>query len=148
MNSLEVYAKRIGNPALPETMKVGRRYYVVPKHVLEIHEKTKQDAFGIGLYLGEEKNNNFFPSVGFLDIAENPEQSLTISKDAEWLFLCGRDVFPKNIMAKDATSKRGLFFVQNELHEIIGIGEMLEDRRSGIILKNRLDRGNFLRREH
>src|SRR3989344_9099896 len=114
----QAYARQFGNAVLPEAMKIGRRYYIVPEEVKKTHDKTGQEAFGLGLYIGQEKGDSFMPSIGFLDSIEDAERKVMINKGAEWLFLCGRDVFPKNITKIEGCEEgkeQGMFLVQNEL---------------------------------
>ena len=145
---IELYAKQFGI-ALPETLLIGRRRYLVTPELKLFHEKTGQDAFGIGLFLGEEKDSSFVPSVGFLELLKDSPRKMVISSEAEWLFICGRDVFEKNIRSPDhkTVSHNSLFVIENALHERLGIGQ-LQSTHQGIMLKNILDIGNFLRREH
>lgn len=148
---IESYAKQFG-VTLPEVMAIGRRHYLVTAHLKAFHATTGHDAFGIGLYLGEEKNGSFAPSVGFLELLKDSPRKVTITPEAEWLFICGRDVFEKNISLFSPTTPKlqdqsGLFVIENNLHEALGIAQ-LQKTSQGLLLKNMLDIGNFLRREH
>jgi ribosome biogenesis protein Nip4 len=147
---IEAFAARLG-VTLPEIYQMGRRYFLVNPHLLKMHRATGQDAFSIGLFLGEERGNRFEPSVGFLELLKDTPRRVTIAPETEWLFTCGRDVFEKNIVQVEPEGEdRGMFAVQNNRREILGIGEFIDDRRGGQgrILKNILDIGSFLRKEH
>jgi ribosome biogenesis protein Nip4 len=152
---LESYAQQFGNakfiiPDSAAITKVGRRYFLATEDAISKGKESGQDIFSTGMLLGEEKQGSFSPGVGLLDIIGKPENLITINDDAEWLFLCGRDVFEKNITeikSLDKASRSGLFIVQNSLGEKLGIGQFVT-RRNETFLKNILDRGNFLRREH
>jgi ribosome biogenesis protein Nip4 len=114
-------------------IKIGKRFYQTN---ITVHPPI--EPFSVGIYLGENKRE-FKPTPALLDmIAPHTEKKATINKNAEWLFLCGRDVFKENVIE----GKEGLVLVQNERKEILGYGKY----RKGI-LKNYLDKGDYLRRE-
>ena len=96
------------------------------------------------MLLGVERNF-FEPSLFLLEqLSKKSKNKVFVNEEAEWLFLCGRDVFPSNIV-KDA-SKEKIFLVQNERDENLGLG-MKTKHKGKKIIKNLKDRGDFLRRE-
>lgn len=93
-----------------------------------------------GAYLGTQKKS-FEPSLYLLErISKVSKNKVFVNKESEWLFLCGRDVFEKNILKNDAT--KHIFLVQNENDENLGLGMFTRG-----MVKNLMDRGDFLRRE-
>jgi ribosome biogenesis protein Nip4 len=135
----------------PHPTKIGRRYYLVSPEVLEVHKRTGQDAFGIGLQIGEERGSEFIPTPGFLTLLVKSPRKITINESSEWLFTCGRDVFEKNITKLTPSGAiSGFFAIENSRGEILGIGELANDKHGGQgrIVKNILDIGVFLRKEH
>lgn len=119
----------------------GRKYFIIPSEMLR-HEKTIFPALStIGLFLGETKNNAFFPSLALLTIlAKQSQKKAFVTDKAAWLFLCGKDIQNESIIKKN--SKEGIILVQNKNDENLGYGKIT---KTGI--KNILDRGDYLRRE-
>lgn len=126
-------------------VKQGRRYFLTEKKQQELSKKTGKDFFSIGLFLGESKNE-LKPSPALIDlIAKLSDKKVFITKKAEWLFLCGRDVFEESIVKKNVS--QGLVLVQNERDENLGYGKILS-KGDKIFVKNILDKGAYLRYKH
>ena len=70
-----------------------------------------------------------------------------VDDKAEWLFLCGRDVFAKSVVK--ANVKSGRVIVCNKGKEVLGYGNIVGElgRKDKVFVKNLLDKGDFLRRE-
>ena len=120
-----------------ESQRIKNKHYFFEK---EIHPR----AISAGLYLGSE-GKEFKPSLALLEILSPKTQNkVFVNSKAEWLFICGRDVFMNNVV-KDK-SEEDVFLVQNEKDENIGLGKKKKERE-GIVIKNLLDKGNYLRRE-
>ena len=125
--------------------KIGRRYFLAEKTLEKTSEKINSEIFSIGIFLGEKKKE-FRPTPALIDIiAKHSHKKIFITKKAEWLFLCDRDVFSDNII-KENEKKAGKVLVQNEKNENLGYGELIYGKRKYI--KNLLDKGNYLRREN
>ncbi len=92
------------------------------------------------------KVDSFFrPSLFLLELlSKESDNKIFVNPTAEWFFLCGRDIFPENVLKSNTSGK--VFLVQNEFDENIGLGmrSKIKGRR---VIKNLLDRGDFLRRE-
>ena len=114
----------------------------------EIIQKSKENPHAIGTFLGNITNVNnikkFTPSPAFPDLlAKRSNKKITINSKAEWLFLCGRDVFDSSVLKKSNSLRVGdLVLVQNENNENLGIGKVNQK-----IIKNVLDKGSYLRDE-
>jgi ribosome biogenesis protein Nip4 len=122
--------------------KIGRRYYLVNQDIRE--KEIPGKPFALGTFLGEEKRT-FLPSPALIGlIARTSARKATVTKEAEWLFLCGRDVLPKGIIS--ITADDGLILVQNERDENLGYGKIIH-QKNGILIKNVLDKGAYLRME-
>lgn len=132
-----------------EIKKIRRKYFIVSKKITSIREKIKLNPEAIGTFLGEEKKGRFFPSLALLELlAKQSNRKVFIDKKSEWLFLCNRDVMGQSIIK--VNMKSGLVLVQNEADENLGYGKIVGDINSKddtIVIKNILDRGDFLRRE-
>jgi ribosome biogenesis protein Nip4 len=76
---------------------------------------------------------------------------IIVEEKTAWLFICGRDVFRKGIVAVHGSLRKGDYaLVINEFGECLGFGKItcrLDDEKATVALKNILDVGDFLRRE-
>jgi ribosome biogenesis protein Nip4 len=149
---LTVFASRFGARIVLNTefiVEKSQRYYLLnPK----LRKVVKADFFYAGLYLGKVKDRLFFPSFNFLNMMAGLEANKVIlDRKAAWLFICGRDVFKKGVVKVMGSQKKGdLTLVLNEFGECLGFGMMttnLDDLKVGVMIRNFLDVGDFLRRE-
>jgi ribosome biogenesis protein Nip4 len=104
--------------------------------------------YAIGTFLGKRGKRGFAPSIALIDIvAAKTDKTAMIDDHSAWLFLCGRDVFGKSVLSSNAT--RGLVIVINKKKEVLGYGEIVNPLHMNetVVIKNKLDRGDFLRRE-
>jgi len=141
---------------LGHVVHLGRRCFLLDgsnRDLLEIQKKLKEkktDIFGLGVYLGEEKQR-FEPSPACLELiaAKTQEHKAVVDAKAEWLFLCGRDLFDKAVVESGEPTASGYLLIQNTRDENLGYGLVPSARRKAknIAIKNLLDRGFFLRRE-
>jgi ribosome biogenesis protein Nip4 len=116
--------------------KIRNEYF----EILPGMEKYDGIVVSKGLTLGVQKKN-FKPSLYLLEkLSKISDNKLFINDKAEWLFLCGRDVFLDNIVEDNSSNK--LFLVQNCRDENLGLG-----MKKGKLILNIIDRGDFLRRE-
>ncbi|MBN1275826.1 hypothetical protein JXA12_06085 [Candidatus Woesearchaeota archaeon] len=131
--------------AVPEGVVCrGRRAYLVPESVRVVASKVKLEPFSIGLPLGESTVRGFKPSFALLDLMRKSRNRVIVSDDAEWLFTCGRDVFPEKVLYEGELKE--VFLVTNKQGEVLGLGRK-EMRGKKALVKNLYDRGDFLRRE-
>ena len=125
-----------------DSVKYGKKHYLVDDS-LDVDLIPKS----IGVFLGEE-SKEFKPSLALLElIAKKSDRKIFIDDKAEWLFLCGRDLFGKSI--KKANVSEGLLLVQNLRDENLGLGKVVNNLKikDKVVVKNVIDRGDFLRRE-
>jgi ribosome biogenesis protein Nip4 len=132
--------------------KHQNRYYL-------LNERMKRLRLGgffhAGIYLGKSKGRTFFPSFQLLAMIAEKEGSRRVLVDgkAEWLFVCGRDVFRRGVVRAVGSTKRGAdVLVVNVRGECLGFGRMMRDiAESGtaneVVVRNIADVGDFLRRE-
>ncbi len=149
---IDSFISRFTDQKLLHVVKVGRNYYQMQnglKDTMErINKSTGRDPFSAGLFLGEERSKRFYPSLALLDLLGRASHRWVMVDDkAEWLFLCGRDVFAKSVVK--ANVKSGLALVVSREKEVLGYGKVTGDLKDGekVFLKNILDKGDFLRRE-
>ncbi len=122
----------------------GRRIYQVSDELRDAIKDVKLDSYSIGLPLGELTLKGFKPSFPLLDRMKGTSNKVVINREAEWLFVCGRDVFKDNILKKG--DLKNTFLVVNKHNEVLGLGELMKSNK-GQMIHNLLDRGDFLRRE-
>ncbi|MEM4733440.1 MAG: hypothetical protein QXD70_02805 [Candidatus Bathyarchaeia archaeon] len=130
--------------------KVGR-YFLLNEALSRV---ARKDFYYAGTYLGKVKNGKFFPSFNLLAIlAKGDANKVVIDEQAAWLFICGRDIFRRSIIAVyGSKKKRAHTLVINEFGECLGFGKILcsldeKVRADKVAVKNVLDVGDFLRRE-
>jgi ribosome biogenesis protein Nip4 len=147
--ALQLGAKFSLNPKL--TLKKGGRFFLLNKNLQSF---IRKDFYYAGTYLGKVKNGRFFPSFNLLTmLAEGEANKIIVNKKAAWLFICGRDIFRKGILANLGSRKKGdQTLVLNEFGECLGFGRIvcrLEEKaeRTEVAVKNISDIGDFLRRE-
>lgn len=136
------FIKKYCNCEIGRIIKVGRCYCLVDQSLLDVKDKIKEDIFSIGVFLGEVKGKVFTPSIELIDIlSKHSKEKIVVSSKAEWLFLCGRDVFKDSIISGNMKAGKE-YFVQNSKDENLGLG-----RFDGRIVKNIIDKGMYLRME-
>ncbi|MEK6874243.1 MAG: hypothetical protein AABX52_00670 [Nanoarchaeota archaeon] len=148
MNLLQTFVKAFDvtlSFSIANIKKISAHYFFAQEPQCVISEKIKQDLFAIGLPLGMIKKRIFVPSFVFLDmIAISTKHKAIVNEKAEWLFICGRDVFKEGVL--ECHSKPGeLVIVLNTRKECLGYGRVVH--RNKVFIENILDRGDFLRRE-
>jgi ribosome biogenesis protein Nip4 len=133
------------------TVKKDGRYFLLNESLRRL---IRKDFYYAGTYLGKVKDGRFFPSFNLLAILARTDANKTIvNKKAAWLFICGRDVFQKGIIAMRGSHRKGDFtLVLNEFGECLGFGKVrcsleAEAKKSEVAVKNISDVGDFLRRE-
>ena len=149
---IEDFVKRFNAEIrLNETLlvKKGNSYFLLNDTLKKFVAK---DFFYAGLYLGKAKKDGFFPSFNLLRIiAESKANKVVVDKKTEWLFICGRDGFKRGIKKVVGSRNRGSYtLILNMKSECLGYGEILHDLDKpgkGVVIKNILDIGDFLRRE-
>jgi len=130
--------------------KTGR-YFLLSEALQKV---ARKDFYYAGTYLGKVKNGKFFPSFNLLAmLARGEANKIVVEKKAAWLFICGRDVFRKGVMAVRGSRKKGDHtLVLNEFGECLGFGKIIGSldeaaKRSELVVRNVSDIGDFLRRE-
>lgn len=130
-------------------VKKKNQYFLLNK---ELKKLAKGDFFYAGVYLGKVKNGKFFPSFNLLRmIAEGEANKVIVNEKTAWLFICGRDIFKCGIVKAAGLGRKGDYvLVLNQNGECLGFGKILinlNEAERGVVIKNILDLGDFLRRE-
>jgi ribosome biogenesis protein Nip4 len=145
--AFQVEAKIALNPAF--TVKKGGHYFLLNE---TLHELIRKDFYYAGTYLGKVKNGKFFPSFNLLAmLAESEANKIVVDRKVAWLFICGRDVFQRGVVAVHGSRRKGDYtLVVNEFGECLGFGKItrnLDAEKTQVVVKNISDVGDFLRRE-
>ena len=123
---------------LTSLIQIRNQYFLCP---FQENVRFNDDLRFAGIYLGEKREGSFSPSPECIGLISTKAKSrVRIERKAEWLFLCGRDLFMTSIVENNSCGD--IVFVFNEYDENIGYG-----RKKGNIIKNLLDKGSYLRME-
>ncbi|MBN2421158.1 hypothetical protein JXB27_02670 [Candidatus Woesearchaeota archaeon] len=142
MNEIDGFTRQFTKDKVSDVIQLKRNFFKFNEDLMKLKDKIGREPFAIGTFLGSGKP--FHPSSALLDwLGDRTNNFVVVDKRAEWLFLCGRDVFVQSILEKNADS--GLVLVKNQLGEVLGYGEMTKNKK--VPLKNKMDKGDFLRRE-
>ena len=130
-------------------VETGGRYFLLNKNLKAIAPRS---FFYAGRYLGNVKNEKFFPSFNLLAIlAETATNKVEVDEKSAWLFICGRDIFGGGIVSVQGSRSEGAFtLILNEFGECLGFGRITHDLSSkgnNTAIRNFSDVGDFLRRE-
>jgi len=154
MKALMDFARKLGADFalnLDFTVEKAGRYFLLSRSLKGL---VGRDFYYAGTYLGKVKNARFFPSFNLLAmLAKGKANKIVVDRKAAWLFICGRDVFRRGILATQGSRRKGDFaLVMNEFGECLGFGRILFSadnamRDAEVAVKNVSDVGDFLRRE-
>jgi len=142
--NLNEFLQPFGIKQAPEAQIIERSYFIV---------KDKQFLGKRPIYSGEciahIRGPVLIPSVSFLQqIAKQARKHVILTPKAEWLYICGRDVFTKGISTHNNPEVGDRVVVLNQHKECLGYGEMtapFTDKR--VVIKRLFDIGDLLRRE-
>ena len=120
---------------------ISKEFYSIPPHVLEVMKSIPLEPLSAGIFLGETVKKRFIPSLPLLQmIGPKTEKIAVIDEKAEWLFLCGRDVFPASILKSRFDDTEVI--VVNKKNEVLGLGIKSSDG-----VKNKHHLGEYLHEE-
>jgi len=129
-----------------ETLKINNKRFTVTPGLGEYIVRWDK-LVSAGRFLGKDRND-FHPSSILLSmLSSEPDlNKIYVDRDTAWLFVCGRDIFEKNILRVEGEFELGEYFLVMLDAECLGYGKItkFEDMR---ILRNIFDIGDFLRRE-
>jgi ribosome biogenesis protein Nip4 len=154
MKQIITFSAKFGGELVLNTEFIAEkngRYFFLSK---TLRRFVQEDFYYAGIYLGKAKNGKFFPSFHLLSlIAKSRANKVVIDRKASWLFICGRDIFRKGIVAvQGLRSKNDFTLVMNEHGECLGFGKIVcsldsAGKDTDIAVRNISDIGDFLRRE-
>lgn len=132
-------------------VKRKNKFFLLGSGLKKLAQKRGDWLFA-GIYLGKIENGKFFPSFPLLSmIADQAKNNVVIDDKAAWLFVCGRDLFKEGVLEAYGSKSKGAYtLIFNRYGECLGFGRIekdLDGAKSGIVIKNIFDVGDFLRRE-
>ena len=152
MNHLNKFVSGFCNLKLDNIYPIRKQYFQVNDLLKSTLDKVDKKPFCAGVFLGEEKGDKFNPSCALLDmIANNTDKKVYVNEKSAWMFLCGRDIMAEGINSGHEKKVKELVLIQNENDENLGYGKIiapLNSPKQRVVIKNILDKGSFLRREH
>jgi ribosome biogenesis protein Nip4 len=145
------FCKQFTSEDIPDVVKIGKRYFYDPLHLLKVTQEHKWDAFSVGLYLGEEKKE-FQATSALIDLlAQKNEKRVIVGSKAAWLFLCGRDILMDGVFEAGEFAHNELAFVADHNGNVLGYGTVVAPyntkMKNKTYVKHRLDKGEYLHRE-
>ena len=128
-------------------VKIGKRFFLENKKLEKERLNVKEKYFG--LFLGQEENEKFVPSFVLLEILSKISNEKIFVKDiGEIDFLYGKHLRVRHVLRIEGEKKIGfLKLVQNENDENLGYGKFVGEEGKIQVLKHRMDRGIFLKRD-
>ncbi len=142
--NVDEFLKPFGIKKKTDAQIINRSYFIV---------KDKQLLSKHPVYSGEciahIRGPVLIPSIDFLQqISKEARKHVILNEKAEWLYICGRDVFAKGIVSNNNPEVGDRVVVLNKHKECLGYGDMvaqLTDKR--VVIKRLFDIGDLLRRE-
>ena len=142
--NLDEFLKPFGIKKKIDTQIVNRSYFIVKDRQF----LGKNPAYS-GECIAHIRGPVLIPSIDFLQqIGKESRRHVIINPKAEWLFICGRDIFTKGITAHNNPEVGDRVVILNQHKECLGYGDMtapFTDTR--VVIKRLFDIGDLLRRE-
>lgn len=142
--NIQEFLKQFGIKKETNAQVVGRSYFIVKdKNFLG---KNPQYA---GECIAHIRGPVLIPSIDFLQqIGREARKHIVVNEKAEWLFICGRDIFAKGIASHNNPAMGDRVVILNQHKECLGYGDVispLDGKR--VVIKRLFDIGDLLRRE-
>lgn len=132
---------------IANTTKLGSCYFAIPKAVREVVEKIPAKPIFAGERVGCVQRE-FKPSPVSLNRLKSTMPIVTVNSKSAWLFVCGRDILAKGIVAHDPVNNGNLALVCDEEGNALGYGQIRIGMKKQIaVLKRLFDLGDYLHRE-
>tara|TARA_Y100000310_G_C20509718_1_gene728208 strand:- start:352 stop:810 length:459 start_codon:yes stop_codon:yes gene_type:complete len=130
-----------------KSIKIGKKYFLENKKLEENRLDVKEKYFG--LFLGEDVDDQFVPSLALLEnLAKISKEKIFVKDIGEMDFLYGKNLRQRHVLRVEGETKKGfLKLVQNENDENLGYGKYVAEEGKIQVLRQRMDRGLFLKRE-
>ena len=143
---LDTFVKKFTDKEI-KFVKIGKKYFLENKKLEENRLNVKEKFFG--LLLGHEENDKFVPSFGLLDLISKMSNEKIFVKDiGEMDFLYGKHLRVRHVLRIEGEKIIGfLKLVQNEHDENLGYGKYVGEEGKIQVMKHRMDRGIFLKRD-
>lgn len=133
-----------------EIVEVDKHYFLLGAGMEKVEEEVRTSSqlkpCYSGIYLGRSKKEKFYPSSWLLQqAAKLSDKKAVVNSKAEWMLICGKDVWGENIVS--STIDSGDVLILNKHNECIGYG-VIEHRGKRKYIRRLFDIGDLLRREH
>lgn len=148
---IQDFISKFSDETIPDIHQVGHSYYQISPELKQLMDKSSKrinrEPEHAGIFLGEVVRKRFQASLPLLElIGKISDKKAVIDDNAEWLFMCGRDIFGKSVIKSNVTS--GLALITNRRDEVLGLGNVLNlTNKKAVAINNVLDMGDYLRRE-
>lgn len=147
MRLMRRFLRDVGSKRLAEAdLNLNNMRFTVPESLSPFIEDRGQLVYA-GRYLG--KNMRYFQPSSILlqELAgEQGTRKAYVSREAGWLFVCGKDIFEENITGVDGELKPGAYYLVMMGGDCLGYGRF-ETSAGRRVIRNAYDIGDFLRRE-
>ncbi|MEM1539608.1 MAG: hypothetical protein QXK33_04270, partial [Candidatus Bathyarchaeia archaeon] len=132
--------------------QIGGKFFLINQQLRCLIKGIGRRCSYAGIFLGKLKDGKFIPSFPLLFmIADKTKNKVFVNDKAAWLFICGRDIFKEGIIQVEGSTRKGDYsIILNRYGECLGYGLIVQNPRKaekGVVVKNILDLGDFLRRE-
>jgi predicted RNA-binding protein (TIGR00451 family) len=151
---LNDFVSKFCDMKIENVIYINENFFLVLDQQKKIIESLFLKPVFAGEFLGTFKKDRkvFFPSITLIKmISKKCKKKVILNKKGSFLFLCGRDLMNESIVIYEEEIKKGDYvLVFDNKDDCIGYGEAITDlsnRRGGIVIRNKLDLGDFLRRE-
>jgi ribosome biogenesis protein Nip4 len=149
--SYEEFCKLFTEEQIPNVVRIGKRYFYDPHGLLAYAQEHRMDPFGVGLFLGEQKQQ-FLPTSALVDLlAQRCDKRVAVGNKSAWLYLCGRDVLMDGVLTPGVHADGDYVIVTDIDERVIGAGRVVghynPQMRNKIYVKHVIDKGEYLRRE-
>ena len=142
--NLDEFLKPFGIKKKIDVQIVKRSYFIV----MDRQFLGKNPVYS-GECIAHIRGPVLIPSVTFLQqIGKEARKHVILTEKAEWLFICGRDIFAKGITSHNDPAIGDRVVILNQHKECLGYGDMtapFTDTR--VVIKRLFDIGDLLRRE-
>lgn len=141
--NLKTFFEKFNAPQIEGiAIKIYKKQFIITKEQEKFVHKKILPAYA-GIYLGEEREEKFLPSLELLHyIAQHTTQKIKLDNQGTWLFTCGKDAWKQHATLINANAEQYVLVCTKD-ETPIGIG-IVEEKK----IKNIYDIGDYLRREH
>ena len=128
-------------------ISIGRDFYLVTAEVKATIEQLDRPPHSAGIHIGTF-HRTFTPSLALINIIGKTTTKKIIVEDKQgWLFICGRDLFTKDLPITETLRHEQQLIIQNEHGDILGLAQKKRDKTGKSIFAPVIDLGDYIRRD-